>query len=177
MNDAYIDTNELVRLAREVQGVAPISRFRRLVGDATGGGLPPQADTTVSWSLKGMADGRGKQFLLLRVSAAPTLECQRCLQPFQWPMDVETRLELVKSEADLDDSTDGLHEQDPEDFVERIVGSQRLDIMALVEDEIILGLPYVPKHEVCPSLPEALDQNAGADRPNPFAVLSQLKKD
>lgn len=173
MKDAYIDTYELVHNLREVHGVAPISRFTRLVGD-----LPQQADTTVSWSVKGIADTRGKQFLLLRVTASPTLECQRCLRAFQWPVDAENRLELVRSEAELEEGADG-HEQDPDDFIERIVGSQRLDVLALVEDEIILSLPYVPKHDVCPSLPDALAQESGADtsRPNPFAALSQLKKD
>jgi len=50
----------------------------------------------------------------------------------------------------------------------------------LVEDELILEVPYVPRHVQCP---ETADLDAQADevanreeRPSPFAVLGQLKK-
>src|SRR5690606_35843304 len=171
-NTAYADTFELTRSGREITGVTPIARFERLTED-----LPDQADNTVSWSEKGELDSRGQHFLRVSVKAEPTLECQRCLKPFQWPVEAENRLQVVKSEAALED--EGVVDSDSDDLIERIVGSQRLDVLALVEDEIILSLPYVPKHDVCPSLPDALAQESGADtsRPNPFAALSQLKKD
>ncbi|HEY9572408.1 MAG TPA: DUF177 domain-containing protein, partial [Pusillimonas sp.] len=160
------------RLGREVHGQAPIARFERLIED-----LPEQADTTVSWAVRGMQDARGRAFLQVDVKAAPTLECQRCLKPFQWPMDSTNRLEVVRSQAALE--AEDVLDAESDDIIERIVGSQRLDVLELVEDEIILGLPYVPMHDVCPSLPESLSQEPDTDpaRPSPFAALSQLKKD
>lgn len=171
-NTAYADTFELTRSGRAITGQTPIAHFERLTED-----LPEQADTTVSWSVKGELDARGQHFLRVSVKAEPTLECQRCLKPFQWPVEAENRLQVVKSEAALED--EGVVDADSDDLVERIVGSQRLDVLALVEDEIILSLPYVPKHDVCPSLPEPLDPEPGTEdtKPSPFAVLSKLKKD
>ncbi|SHI28331.1 YceD family protein [Pollutimonas bauzanensis] len=172
MDIQYVDTYELTRVGQEVRGQAPIDRFERLLED-----LPEQAGTMVSWAIKGEMDSFGQRFLQVHVRAAPMLECQRCMKPFEWAVDSRNRLQVVKSEADLDagDAAD----TDPDDVIERILGSQRLDVLALVEDEIILCLPYVPKHDVCPSLPELLEEEPGSDsvRPSPFAVLDQLKKD
>ena len=47
-----------------------------------------------------------------------------------------------------------------------------LDVVRLVEDEIIMGLPLSPKHDDCGT--DALTR-AKADKPNPFAVLAALK--
>jgi uncharacterized protein len=54
-------------------------------------------------------------------------------------------------------------------------------VLDLIEDELLMTLPVVPKHDVCP-VPIKL-QVADADfvdepteKPNPFAVLEQLKK-
>lgn len=172
METQYVDTYELTRLGQEVHGQAPIARFERLTED-----LPEQLDTMVSWSLQGMQDTTGRHFLRVNVKASPTLECQRCLKPFQWPVDSTNRLQVVKSQAALED--EDVLDADSDDIIERIVGSQRLDVLELVEDEIILGLPYVPKHDVCPSPPELLNQEPDDDpvRPSPFAALGQLKKD
>ncbi|NGM87405.1 DUF177 domain-containing protein [Parapusillimonas sp. SGNA-6] len=167
----YVDTFEVTRLAQEIQGQTPIKQFERLVQD-----LPEQPDTFATWSIKGEVDARGRHFLRVRVRATPVLECQRCLGPMAWPVDADNRLQVVKSEAALDD--DNVLDGDPDALIERVVGSRRMDVLALVEDEIILSLPYVSKHDVCPSLPEALEEEPGADtdRPSPFAALGRLKK-
>lgn len=173
MDTCYVDTYVVTRSGQEVNGQTPIAHFERLIE-----GLPEQEDTTVSWSVRGEIDQHGRHFLLLSVQAAPVLECQRCLQPFQWPVAAENRLRVVKSESDLDD--EGNQEADADDMVESIVGSPRLDVLELIEDEIILALPYVPKHDVCPSLPKSLaaqEPEDDAAKPSPFAVLGQLKKD
>ncbi|PLC53834.1 hypothetical protein CR155_10340 [Pollutimonas nitritireducens] len=171
MDIQYVDTYELTRAGHEIRGQAPIDQFERLIED-----LPDQTDTMVSWTIKGEMDSFGQRFLHVHVVAAPLLECQRCLKPLEWAVDSQNRLQVVNSEAALnvDDGTDA----DPDDAIERILGSQRLDVLALVEDEIILSLPYVPKHDVCPSLPEPLEEEPESDavRPSPFAVLDQLKK-
>jgi uncharacterized protein len=60
-----------------------------------------------------------------------------------------------------------------------LVISRDFDALSLVEDELILSLPLVPLHEVCP---EAIPMSAvdpefeeAAARPNPFGVLAGLK--
>ena len=46
-------------------------------------------------------------------------------------------------------------------------------MLALIEDEVLLGLPLAPRHDDC--RPDAIEK-AKADKPNPFAVLAALKR-
>ena len=166
-----VDTWELTRLGQERQGEAPLRDFARLLE-----GLPEQAEHTVSWSLLGETDALGQRYMTLRAQAVVTLECQRCLELFDLPLQVENRLQLVETEAEIE--AEEIGEDDPE-TPDQLLGSSYLDVLPLVEDELILALPYVPKHEVCPSLPKELEASEGGDtgRPSPFAVLAELKKD
>ncbi len=170
----YVDTFELTRSELRVAGQTPIAQFERLGWD-----LPEQDDSLVDWSVQGERDAFGQFFVRVTVKAAPTLECQRCLLPFKWPVDTSNRLQVVNTEAALE--SDSAQDEESEDAIERIVGSRRFDVLALIEDEIILSLPYVPKHDVCPSASEHLvsqdEPEADEVRPSPFAVLGQLKKD
>jgi uncharacterized protein len=69
-----------------------------------------------------------------------------------------------------------LDDESEEDF---LVISRDFDALALVEDELILALPLVPLHEVCPEvLPMSVadpEFEAASERPNPFGVLAGLK--
>ena len=55
-----------------------------------------------------------------------------------------------------------------------------LDLRALVEDELILELPLVPRHDACPQpLPQPASDPLEAQveaAPNPFAKLAVLKR-
>lgn len=168
----YADTFELTRLGLRLDGQTPLRQFRRLTE-----GLPSQGDGLAEWSLRGEQDALGRRFLHLQVKAGLVLECQRCLAPFVWPLDTVNRLEVVATAAGLDE---GESANEGDDFVERIVGSHRLDVLELVEDELILGVPYVPRHDTCPAAPQPLGHedppDAGQDGPSPFAVLGRLKK-
>lgn len=152
--------------AKRVEGQRELSEFSRLID-----GLPPQANSQVTWSLQGEGTTAGKRFIEVRAQAEVTLECQRCLQPFVLPLLVENRLEVVRSPSELED----------DDETERIVGSPKFDVLELIEDELILSLPSVPKHEVCISVSGEsgpTDQpDAEAASPSPFAALEKLKKD
>ena len=152
--------------ASVVQGTRPIGEFSRLID-----GLPPQNEVPVEWSVRGESTGAGRRFIDVHAQGEVTLECQRCLKPFVMPLKVENRLEIVKSPSQLED----------DDEIERIVGSTRFDVLELIEDELILSLPTIPKHEVCPSMPSEVGSDptpdTEAERPSPFAALQQLKKD
>ncbi len=166
-----VDTWELARLGHEQSGEATLASFSRLLD-----GLPAQAESLVQWSLVGQTDSLQRRFITLRADATVRLVCQRCLSEFELPLHVETRLQLVETEAEIEAEETG--EDDP-DALDQVLGSSFFDVLSLVEDELILALPYVPKHEVCPSLPKELDSSEGGDtgRPSPFAVLAKLKKD
>ena len=57
-----------------------------------------------------------------------------------------------------------------------LVFSKELDLHELVEDELLLDLPLVPRHEVCPeALTTSFEEEPEAPREHPFAALAGLK--
>ena len=169
-----IDSADFVRVERHIDGQAAIASFTRLTED-----LPEQASqgeaSIVHWSLKGYKAPRGESMLRLSVQAAPLVECQRCLGAFHYPIDAETTLELVKSEQDLALDVDGSTGEIDHDASEKILTSSHLDVLDLVEDELILCLPYVPTNDICPDQ-VALPEDNLEKEVSPFAVLEKLKK-
>jgi len=100
------------------------------------------------------------------------LECQRCLQPMRLPLHAERRIFFVDGEDEA-----AVLDAETEDDV--LALQRALDLPALIEDELLLALPLVPRHEVCPDpLPRAFvdDDSAVAPADNPFAVLAALKQ-
>ncbi|CAM4148668.1 YceD family protein [Pseudomonas sp. S 311-6] len=177
---AVVDIFAFVRTRRQTRGEQPLARFTRLVSD-----LPeqPQGEAgMVRWQAEGVAGRHGESLLRLRAQAQPVVMCQRCLVPFVWPVDVDTLLQPVADEARLegDAESDDSGDDGEEDEPEKILGSSRFDLLEQVEDELILSIPYAPRHDVCPDASAAGagdEQEApAAKRPSPFAVLAKLKK-
>jgi len=165
-----LEVASFARLGESREGIIDFAAFERAAE-----GLPQQQGQQFSWSARGELELTGRRLIHLHVTGYVMLECQRCLALFKQPIEVQNTFELVDTEAEL--------ELDEEDFEssDRILSTQRLDLFELIEDEVILSLPYVARHEVCPSLPDALvsdndEPDPEADKPNPFAVLSKLKK-
>lgn len=169
----FIDAFDCATRGLAYDGEVPLAQFARFAE-----GLPHQPGVA-HWSIQGAAGSLGEPLLRLAVQAEAQVVCQRCLQPFAWPIDEETALHLVRSEDDLDD---GDPDEADLDGYDKVLGSARFDVLAQVEDALILAMPYIARHDVCP------DETAGepsreADpgRPHPFAKLAglkgQLKKD
>ena len=100
--------------------------------------------------------------------------CQRCLELVALPIQSACDYAVVKEGANTQSVPKGY------DVLE--LGEDPLDLLALVEDELLLALPIVPAHD-----PEDCQQPAGLEEPapgedevtrsNPFSVLAQLKRD
>lgn len=188
-----IDAFAFARLGKVAQGTVALARLARVAD-----GLPEQPlgeAGLVTWSVQG-EEGKaglllGQSLLRLHVQANPVVICQRCNAPFAYPVDSEVMLQLVKSEDDLDDGYSVAEQGDDDEdddgegrdsvahLPEKVVGSHHFDLLAQVEDELILSIPYVPKHDVCPGAQakasEAPEEEPAVKRPSPFAVLEQLK--
>ena len=95
--------------------------------------------------------------------------CQRCLQPMLYSLDVEIALLITFAE-----------EEDVPLGYEMLIltNHQPISLIQLVEDELVLALPIVPKHDTCPYNEYALDDTTPVEKEkyNPFHVLNQLKK-
>jgi uncharacterized protein len=136
-------------------------------GDA--GGAQWQAEA----SLRRRRGGDPQCVFALRAQATATLRCQRCLAPMTLPLELQRRYAFADSE---DEAAEADADNDDEDV---LALTRRLDLRELLEDELILALPLVPRHEVCPEplpLPvAAAPADAEAEVPHPFAALAALR--
>ena len=62
-----------------------------------------------------------------------------------------------------------------------LVLSKQFDAHALIEDELLMAAPIVPKHDVCPQAVKLASTDeefkaALTQKPNAFAALGSLKK-
>ena len=110
-------------------------------------------------------------WLQVQIQTQVPLLCQRCLQPYAQPVAVDRWFRFVLDEAQALQEDDDV----PEDL---LVWTPKLNLLELIEDEVLLDLPLIPKHEDCAHVwqpePDPLIE-AVAERPHPFAVLAQLK--
>lgn len=96
------------------------------------------------------------------------LSCQRCLQPLLFELAQKKRFVFVKTEEEADEFP--LDNEDEE----AMVASHSFDLLEAIEDEVLLAIPYAPKHPTGEC--QLSHEEGGSDRPNPFKVLKSLKK-
>ncbi|UDM17100.1 DUF177 domain-containing protein [Vogesella sp. XCS3] len=119
------------------------------------------------FTVSGFSDRLRRPSLRYRVEANVEVNCQRCLAAMPLEVVSEGVITLFVSEAKLEAAVN------VDDELDAILAEETFDVTALIEDEIIMGLPLSPKHDDCGT--EHLER-AKADKPNPFAVLATLKK-
>lgn len=149
---------DMERLAQEAQGLQP--------------------DSSVNWRASAeMRPGSGAEedvWLHLQAKTALPLTCQRCMGTVAVPLEVDQWYRFVATEEIA-------MVQDDESEEDLLVMEPQFDLLAVLEDELLMALPLVPMHEECPTAPvlragdEALE-HAAEEKPNAFAVLSKLKK-
>jgi uncharacterized protein len=143
--------------------VADLGRLREALADTAG---------TVTYTLDFGRDNLLEGFVDVHAEAALTLTCQRTLEPFVLPVNVDTRLGQIRD-----------HQQEAAltpHFEPLLVNADgQLKLADVIEDELLLALPLVPINPDS-RLPDAMAQaESGADaevEDNPFAVLRELKK-
>jgi uncharacterized protein len=140
-----LDVRALARQGGTVSGAAPLTSLPRLAAEQDAPGLPTDA---VQWALSGeVRDLRGGAHQTwMRVQAQATLHmvCQRCLEPMPQPLTVDRLFRFVSTEQAAASEDD----QAEEDV---LVASTQFDAWTLIEDELILAMPLVPRHDSCQS--------------------------
>ncbi|MGZ9031232.1 MAG: YceD family protein, partial [Burkholderiaceae bacterium] len=115
-------------------------------------------------------DDDGQPGAVMKLSGRLALRCERCNAPLQFMLERDVPFRFVQDEQELN------ARPIEDDEMEEVVGSPSMDLLGWVEDEAILSLPLVPRHEDC-AVPYAdLEQPVHSGRPNPFAVLANLKR-
>lgn len=172
-----LDVRALARAGDRLEAETPIQQCERLLAELA----PAQAASPpIRWSAQGewreQLGGAGQCWLHLTAQVSLPLVCQRCMGPVEMPLSVERTYRFVADEATAE-------REDEEAEEDVLVLSPQFDLIALIEDELLMALPLVPRHEPdCPSSVQLSAQDAGFDeaqaqgRPNPFAALAQLKR-
>ncbi|NHZ38094.1 YceD family protein [Massilia rubra] len=163
MSAFVIDAFEFCRSNGHREGVTPVAEMSRLNKDCA------DQSGQIAWTIDGSTSKLGYPQLSLSVSGTVQLVCQRCLAPFAYEMDSSTVLMLGKD----DEHADEIEEILDDESIDVIVGSRECDVRDLFEDEALLALPQVPKHDVCPD--NKLLDAVKSDKPSPFAGLKNLK--
>ncbi|HEX6829498.1 MAG TPA: YceD family protein [Burkholderiales bacterium] len=122
----------------------------------------------IGYSLHGVHNPRGRPMLRLAVTGTLQLRCQRCLGPLPYSVNVTSELLLFRDEAEFADLADELAEN-----VDGIVAQPVMGVAAMVEDEIILSLPYAPRHPQGECTAVRASETANV---SPLAALARLRK-
>lgn len=105
------------------------------------------------------------------VDAELRLQCQCCLGELPWSVHSQVRLGVVKTLAEADLL--------PESYEPLLLEEDTIALIDIVQDEILLALPTIPQHGHCEPAVQVKKQETAPEspkRPNPFAVLAELKK-
>jgi uncharacterized protein len=118
------------------------------------------------------SDGSEMFGLHLQVSGHVALRCQRCLGAVDFLCEIDSHLMLMPADVP---SAEWPEEELETDDYDAIPASREMALGALVEEEVLLALPIVPRHEEC-QLPVDTEAEEKVGKPSPFAVLAGLKK-
>lgn len=167
---ASVDANRMVAGRRSFEGVLPVAELPRLVAALA------KDSGEIAYNLDFEQGQLGDPELHVRLAVRLTLECQRTLQPFEWPVEIDTRLGLLASEDDAAAL--------PEQCEPLLLEHGTLQPRRVIEDELLLALPLVPVKpgsEILQGVwnePDQSSQDAakGEMVTRPFADLRKLMK-
>ena len=149
-----IDGLQFARGAMQQRGFLGMEQLPRLA--------QMQCSTSgLEYLLQGGPSGFGKPCLRISVTGKVQLVCQRCLGPLPVPIAVDVELQLADSLREIAEA---------DDDIDRVLASKAMDIGQLIEDEVILALPTVPRHDICVTASVATQASE-----SPFGRLALLK--
>lgn len=165
----HVDPRKLADRGTTLQGELPLADLTRL--------CETLADNVGEIRAKFIFERDERRSVVIHsaIDVEVKMVCQRCLELVALPIHSECSYAVVKEGANTQSVPKGY------DVLE--LGEDPLDLLALVEEELLLALPIVPAHD-----PEDCQQPGGLDdepepcedevsRSNPFSVLAQLKRD
>jgi len=170
----HLDVEGCAKAGVQLEGELALDDMPRLLDLAHADALPGAHAVSVGWHARGEA--RTKQgdapqiWLHLQANTTLLLVCQRCLNAVAVPVDVDRSFRFVQGE-------EAAAELDAEIEDDVLALPRTLDLHELVEDELLLAMPLVPRHDSCPDpLLAPPDLEPLEEAPHPFAALSGLKR-
>jgi uncharacterized protein len=165
----HIDPMRFAETGRELKGriaLSEMERFSAALLDSSG-----TAEAEFQFGI----DHEGIHYMRGHIRTEVTVECQRCLQSLPLQLEAELLLAIV-SEND--------ERELPSNYEPLVAGKEPIFLRDIIEDELILSLPIVPKHAEgqCPTDMNKMAEDQQKDshgtegKKNPFAVLARLKR-
>jgi uncharacterized protein len=154
--------------------ITPLQNLQRLAAELHG----LEAGVAINWRASGElrpgATAEEDVWLRLEAKTSLPLTCQRCMGAVATPVEIDQWYRFVANE-DIAMAEDDKSEED------LLVMEPQFDVLVVLEDELLMALPLVPMHEICPVKPVFSvgdSELAGQEdaKPHPFAALAQLKK-
>ena len=160
----FIDPKQLALQNAYLTGEVALAQLKRLHDSL----CEIQGMVKIEWIFA--LDNKQRPTIQGSIQAQLPMLCQRCLQPLQWTIDTQIALVVFNSEPHP-------NEELLIEYEIITLNHDRLSLLSLIEDEIILALPIVAKHDVCIAneyqlSAEKMANNASS---NPFQLLLKLK--
>ncbi|MCC2657700.1 MAG: hypothetical protein K0Q76_2808 [Panacagrimonas sp.] len=157
----------------QVSASRAVAREERYAGPVDPAGLDRLAEfepRDISAELQVRVDVGRQGWLEGQVSGCLHLECRVCSERFAWSLNAPVRLALA------------MNEEQEERLMEQgepvLVREDCLPLHQIVEDEVLLALPMMPRCPTCENArpPEGADAAPDpVDKPSPLAALKNLK--
>ncbi len=150
------------------EGIVPPKDLPRLVEAVV------NVERDVDVKIECGVDEQGLLFIKGKASAEVTTTCQRCNNDMKLDLASDFAFSPVKEE---DEDDELLPERYEPLELERF---DEIDLKRLVEDELILALPLIAMHDDADCNASQQDMSWGEieeeEKPNPFDVLKQIKR-
>lgn len=160
----FIEPKQLALQNAHLKGEVALAQLERLHDSL----CEVQGTVKIEWTFA--CDDKQRPTIQGSIQAQLPMLCQRCLQPLQWTIDTQVALVIFDNEPHPD-------EELLMEYEVIILNENPVSLWNLIEDEIILALPIIAKHDTCIAneyqlSAEKLANNACS---NPFQILLELK--
>lgn len=113
--------------------------------------------------------------LVCNVSAVALIDCQRCLETFEFKLNKSS--EFVVREQNDDQLLKSMDSDGRDIF---FANNGKLDVLELIEDELLLAVPMIPRHEefhLCGFIEHSPEADEAREVRKPFAKLREMIAD
>jgi len=158
---------------RTFAGTVPLRRMPRLLAllheadDAAVTERGQAARGEAQFKARFALDEEKRAVIQLSVDATVTLLCQASLEPYEQRLSRQSELGVIDSEAEL--------ELLPESYDPVLTDSGRLALVTLVEDELLLAMPQIPRNPTLEPVDVSVGDETASDETDdtggPFAGL------
>lgn len=128
-----VKASQAVTRREAFSGSLPLAKLPRLAATLA------ETTGTLQVELQAMRDDEGQDWLHGEIRGQLPLTCQRGLHAFDWNCDVALSLRLVETEVE--------EERLLKDCESYLIQDDQLPLRELVEEEVLLALPMMPRCE------------------------------